>query len=747
MHLKRLELSGFKSFASKTALEFPRGISVIVGPNGSGKSNLADAIRWTLGEQSMKTIRATKSEELIFSGTPQRAASGMASVSIYFDNSDKFFPEDMPEITISRKLYRGGESEYLLNKNPVRLKDVAVFLAKARLGVHGFCVVSQGAADVILAASSKEKRNIIEEALGLKEFQLKKTEAERKIGETKINLEKISSMLQEIAPHLRYLKRRVNKFEKRADLEQELKKLQKAFFGRELHNFTADFRKLTEEKSACFAEFQKRRWELDRLEEEIKKEEGKTPQYFREFEILEEKIGRLQEEKNRMLREFGKIEGLIEAEKTRPAKEGAAETPSFDANLLLGRLENIKRMLAGLLEYDSLEEIKSGIQEIVNLIDNLTPSSAAKTPEGEPPPISPVIAHLSKEKETISQNLDSVNRKIDELNRAFQELREKNKSEVAAVASRTRTAQIQKNELREAENILRNLELAEAKLKIKEEDLKTKIREAGLPCGEIEEFGRNISAGSLDAEDSDLLAVDPVALEEKIFKIKRDLGEIGAIDEDLMREYKETGERHEFLQSQSEDLQKAINALTGLIGELEEKINREFGEALVKINESFNRFFQLMFGGGGAKLVKTIVSAPEESANWRTEYSPPAKEEVLEIKVDLPRKKIKSLDMLSGGERAITSIALLFGIIATSPPPFLILDEIDAALDEANSQKFARLLKDLSKETQFILITHNRQTMNEADVLYGVTMEKEGVSRLLSLKLEEAEEIGRQYKE
>lgn len=744
MHLKRLELSGFKSFAPKTVLEFPRGISVIVGPNGSGKSNLADAIRWALGEQSMKTIRAAKAEELIFSGTPQKAASGMAQVSIYFDNSDKFFPDDSPEISISRKLYRSGESEYLLNKDSVRLKDIAVFLARARLGVHGFCVVSQGAADAILAASSREKRNIIEEALGLKEFQLKKSEAGRKIEETKINLEKVSSMLQEIAPHLRYLKRQVNKFEKRTGLEEELKKLQKIFFGRELFNFSADFKKTTEEKSAILREFQKKQQDLNRLEETLKKEEEKTPQYFQEFEALEEKIGRLQEEKNRLLREFGKIEGLIEAKSSKPQNIAAAETPAVDANSILSQLKNIKIILAGLLEYDSLEEIKFKIREIENIIENIlvppkeTPPGVKTNPQN-----SPSDANLKKEKEVISQNLDSVNRKIDDLNRAFQELREKNKSEMAAGANRARTAEKQKNELREAENILRNLELAEAKFKIKEEDLKMKIREAGMNCDEIERFSRDISAASLEAAEADLLAADPLILEERIFKIKRELGEIGAIDEDLMREYKETGERHEFLNSQSEDLKKAITTLNSLISELEEKINREFSEALVKINQSFSRFFQLMFGGGGAKLVKTVVSAPEENP----QDSPPAKEEVLEIKVDLPKKKIKSLDMLSGGERAITSIALLFGIIATSPPPFLILDEIDAALDEANSLKFARLLKDLSKETQFILITHNRQTMNEADVLYGVTMESGGVSRLLSLKLEEAEEIGKRYKE
>ncbi|MDP1629645.1 MAG: AAA family ATPase, partial [bacterium] len=318
MYLKRLELSGFKSFAQKTALEFPRGISVIVGPNGSGKSNIADAIRWVLGEQSMKNIRTGKAEEVIFAGTPQKAAAGMAQVSIRLDNSDKFLPSDSSEMLIARKLYRSGESEYLLNKETVRLKDITAFLAKARLGVRGFCVVGQGAADAILTASSKEKREIIEEALGLKEFQLKKQEARRKIEETKINLDKASSMTQEIAPHLRYLKRQVGKFEKRGILEEELKNLQKIFFGRELLNFLGDFQKSEREKNEFLQKFNEKEWELKQLEERLKKEEEKTPRYFQEFEAIEKDINRLQNEKNRLLREIGKAEGLIEAEKNRP---------------------------------------------------------------------------------------------------------------------------------------------------------------------------------------------------------------------------------------------------------------------------------------------------------------------------------------------------------------------------------------------------------------------------------------------
>jgi len=175
-----------------------------------------------------------------------------------------------------------------------------------------------------------------------------------------------------------------------------------------------------------------------------------------------------------------------------------------------------------------------------------------------------------------------------------------------------------------------------------------------------------------------------------------------------------------------------------LIAELEEKLEHDFKEGVLKINAEFEKFFKLMFGGGKAslKVITRIMRKRAAEDNGLEKEEP--EEEGIEISVDLPRKRIKSLDMLSGGERALTSIALLFAMSAVHPPPFLVLDETDAALDEANSQRYAKMLEDLSKTAQLIVITHNRATMKCAGVLYGVTMGSDGISKLLSLKFEEA---------
>src|SRR3989344_7828621 len=234
MHLKRLELLGFKSFAQKTVLDFPAGIAVVVGPNGSGKSNIIDAIRWLLGEREAKNIRGAKAEDLIFAGTQLRPRMGLAQATIFFDNSDHFFPLDYTEISVSRKISRDGDSEYFINEAPVRLKDIIDFFAKARLGARGLTIVNQGNSDIFVRATPKERRTMIEEVLGLRQYQLKKHEAERKLINTKFNLEKVKAMTDELLPHLRLLRRQASKYEKQAELQKEMEALEIDYFGGKL---------------------------------------------------------------------------------------------------------------------------------------------------------------------------------------------------------------------------------------------------------------------------------------------------------------------------------------------------------------------------------------------------------------------------------------------------------------------------------------------------------------------------------
>jgi len=234
-------------------------------------------------------------------------------------------------------------------------------------------------------------------------------------------------------------------------------------------------------------------------------------------------------------------------------------------------------------------------------------------------------------------------------------------------------------------------------------------------------------------------------LEEEINRLKYKAEEIGGVDEITLQEYKETKERYEKLTKKIKDLEKAKQNLENLIMRLTKEIGGQFDKKFQAINNNFNKYFRLLFNGGRAylrQITKTQEARKELEENDESESEEIGAEgEVIdkgiEIKAVLPGKKVRDLRMFSGGEKALTSIALLFAIVSSNPPPFLVLDEADATLDESNSRRFAKLISEFSKDTQFIIITHNRETMSQADVLYGVTMGEDGVSSLLSLKLEE----------
>ena len=225
MYLKSLEISGFKSFAKKATLNFTSPISSIVGPNGSGKSNVAEAFRFVLGEQSIKSMRGKRGEDLIFNGGGDGARVNRAGVKVIFDNSKRMLNVDFDEVTIERVVHRDNSNEYFINGSPVRLRDIVELLAHAHIGASGHHIISQGEADRILNANIRERREMIEDALGLKIYQYKKAESQRKLEKTEENMKSVESLRREIAPHLKFLKKQVEKVEKVQQLRDELRNL------------------------------------------------------------------------------------------------------------------------------------------------------------------------------------------------------------------------------------------------------------------------------------------------------------------------------------------------------------------------------------------------------------------------------------------------------------------------------------------------------------------------------------------
>jgi chromosome segregation protein len=306
------------------------------------------------------------------------------------------------------------------------------------------------------------------------------------------------------------------------------------------------------------------------------------------------------------------------------------------------------------------------------------------------------------------------------------------------------------SEQSEIHNKLKILEIETKRIVHLEEEWKREIQEGGVLLGTAILGFENLPLTINDPDFNQNYESDRDEIRKELEKMKIRLEELGgAGGSEVMKEYQETLERDEYLNRELEDLKKSAESLEILIQDLVNRLDIEFKEGIEKINKIFKDFFALMFGGGTAELVLEKIKTKNskfteegfESTDIPSELLSNEKktvEEGIEIAVSLPRKRIKGLEMLSGGERALTSIALLFAISQVNPPPFIILDETDAALDEANSKKYGDMIESLSKYSQLILITHNRETMSRAGIIYGVTMGRDGVSRLLSIAFDEA---------
>ena len=274
MYLKKLEMQGFKSFADKTTLEFEDGITVVIGPNGSGKSNISDAIRWVLGEQSIKTLRGSKLEDVIFAGTQARKSLGFAEVDITIDNSDGKLPVDYSEVTVTRRVYRSGESEFFINKNQCRLKDIVELFMDTGIGRDGYSIIGQGRIDEILSAKSEERRHIFEEAAGIVKYRTRKEESERKIENTRQNLVRINDIVSEIENQLGPLETQSEKAKKFLDIREQLKYLEIGLF---ISNISKNREKLEEIVS-----------QIDEITSQISDENGKVELFQKQKDEVRE---------------------------------------------------------------------------------------------------------------------------------------------------------------------------------------------------------------------------------------------------------------------------------------------------------------------------------------------------------------------------------------------------------------------------------------------------------------------------
>jgi len=869
VYLQKLEIQGFKSFANKTTLEFNKELTAIVGPNGSGKSNFADAVRWVLGEQSLKVLRGKKSQDVILAGSDKKSRLGFAEVNLYLNNEDGRAPIDYSEVVITRRIYRDGEGEYLINKNKVRLSDVQMLIAKSSFGQRSYSIVGQGMVDSILTSSPQERKEFFDEATGVRQYQIKREQSLNKLERTFDNLVQSQNVIKEIEPRLRSLTRQMKRLEEKEAAELELKQIQNKYYS-----FLQD--QLNDElkvKQTSFTTVEQTRQSLENklndLQKELESIEDEDS-HSQIFNGLENKYSRLVTEKNNILQELSLLQGKIDLKLTTTGQGDAVwlRKKSEDLSVKLTAIkeqldllskekevveksydQKVKEQQQIVADFNTLKEKllnKQGqgddqnyseeLKKKINLlsdnyedflhklekIDNLETLIDLQTEANNIATIINTIRHELKEQNTtegedivwleekMNQFITNKDNLVDEINQLkisleiaktkhhqFQEQYNQLAEEKQKIEGELKTASStnqddhqaalieQKTKLdKDLEEVNNSLSLVKQKidsfnsqveskqnnliniqkqtreLQIQLNDQNNQINSINIDIARLETKLENLNKEILEELGSNWQSV-PVTEEivltqarEKINSLKNKLALVGGIDDGVPEEYKEVKERFEFLDDQVRDLDQSITTLTEVIKELDQKIDQQFKENFDTINDEFQKYFKILFNGGKSSLMikqptkdkptvnEELISKEEEKTEEISLIKKLRKtltDTEIEIVASPPGKKISSINTLSGGEKAMTAIALICSIISANPSPFVILDEVDAALDEANAARYVAIINDLSDKTQFIAVTHNRVTMHHAAILYGVTMGADSVSRLLSVDLKEAE--------
>ncbi|MCX6718977.1 MAG: AAA family ATPase, partial [Candidatus Taylorbacteria bacterium] len=402
MYLQSLELSGFKSFAKKASLQFTSSITGIVGPNGSGKSNVAEAFRFVLGEQSIKSLRGKRGEDLIWNGGGEASRSNRASVRLIFDNSRRMFPTiDFDEVSIERAVNRDNSNEYIVNGSQVRLKDIIELLAGAHIGATGHHIISQGEADRILSASIRERREMIEDALGLKTYQWKKTESIHKLERTEENMKQVESLRREIVPHLKFLKKQVEKIEKCEEMRRELVGLYHEYFASEDSYIRTEKGRLTADLIEPKRELSELDSALERAKAVLSNSKNKDEKSH-ELIVLESKISTVRSERDSVTRELGKIEGEISANKRAIEKEKEKMKREESQTVYL---KDVEEVVNSVESFRAIDDVKKLFEEVLKILRDFITRHRSKSDSYFIADTENEISGLLKEKTWLEQKL------------------------------------------------------------------------------------------------------------------------------------------------------------------------------------------------------------------------------------------------------------------------------------------------------------------------------------------------------
>ena len=796
MYLKSISLKGFKSFPERMKLEFSPGVSVIVGPNGCGKSNLTDAVLWVLGEQSPLAVRGHSMQDVIFAGGSGSAPRQYAEVEVVLDNSDGRGHTEFSELAIRRRLDRSGNGEYRLNGARCRLTDVVEVLSDANLGRELHSVISQGRVSEVVTSKPQDRRLMVEEAAGLGKHRLRRRRAELKLKRTQDNLDRALDVEREARNHLRPLRRQAKAAESHARLEREGLELRATLVAEQLRvqrGLVAEAETGSGAARAARDALDKRLGEANKqrlaVEERLAARDRERTELWARLTALRAAHERLSVRAEALSHKEAELRAGVERGRETLgalASESAREPEGSDpvAAQLLHARAGLEAAVEALASAERAEAEEDQLREVARLRSGAERATrAARRAE----------LHLGRRRQ------DSLERRVAaeaELLVAVEKLTAAVRRAGETVGARTasiETAVIGGEAGDELTEQLRQISATEAEIQAELRSAGEGVTEAEVNsaqlrdrCAEAEaELGR-IAAGlerELGPAQSPLPAAEREEVERKLERLGRRREQLGPVNPLAEREYEEAKARVDELAAQREDLESALAELQKLIRETDRTIATAFEETLAEIGRNFEELVEHLFPGGRGRLRLVKPHGPRQvlggaepeaaAADDRSRNPAPVgdgsergsgsaapgseggegadasaeraagegavgldpDDAGVEIEVTPAGKATRRLSLLSGGEKSLVALAFVFAVFLARPSPFYILDEVEAALDDANIDRFLQLVRRFSDRAQFVIVTHQKRTMDAADVLYGVSMGKGGATKVVSRRL------------
>jgi chromosome segregation ATPase len=775
MYLRSITMKGFKSFPERVSLEFSPGVSVIVGPNGSGKSNITDAVLWALGEQSPGAIRGASMQDVISAGGKGVGQRRAAEVEVVIDNSDGRAATEFSEIAVQRRLDRSGDGVYRLNGARCRLADVTDVLSDTNLGREMHSVISQGRVETIVHSKPRERRLLVEEAAGLGKHRKRRRRAELKLRAARDNLDRALDVEREARGRLRPLKRQAQAAELGARIEREELGLRGRLVSEELR-FGAD-RAAAAAKAATAARAARAKLE-ERLSEVGKRRSA-----------AEERFAARDRERTQAWGLLTKLRGEQERIAVRVANISGRET-ELEAGLERLRTElgpltldvgatGAPAARARKLE-EELAEVDAGLRTAV---DGLAVASSAEAAESaREAALSDVRAGAERatrharraegllgerHREALRKRVAGGEELLDDVRSALAAI------EAVGAAIRGRVERTERSVVGgedDGDEIAEELRACskqefelQAEMKAASDELTKAEVEAAHLGDRRAEAERDLASIAERLGEEIPAAEEPLSEEERadidrrLERLDRRRSQIGPVNPLAEREYDEAREHVESLQAQREDTERAMRELEALIRDIDEEIERAFEQTFEATAKNFEEMVEHLFPGGRGRLrrvsLRPVLEAErpggEQEASADGEPEPEEEEEErdelgVEIEVTPAGKSTRKLSLLSGGEKSLVALAFVFAVFLARPCPFYILDEVEAALDDANIDRFLQLIRRFSDRAQFVIVTHQKRTMDAADVLYGVSMGGDGITKVVSRRLprDAAEDAG-----